>query len=173
MTTYLSQSQHAQAITQLYQTFFLTQLNTSFSTPPGEGKDEETWTESSIMTITKGPMADAAMRAVFGTKIFEAIPDLLRELWEFDKVLETILFCPPKWLFPNAYAVAEGFCGKITRFFEDSIKEKGFTVEEEEEEEWEERLGSRWFREMARWMVESGFEPRSCGGFAAVVGMVA
>lgn len=117
-----------------------------------------------------GPMAHAAILSVFGRRIFEAIPDLLERFWEFDQVLGTILFCPPKWLFPKAYAVAEGFCGKVTGFFEEVVE--GFDGWDSEEE-WEERLGSRWFRALARWMVESGFEGRSCGGFAAVVGMVA
>lgn len=165
MHKYLSQTYYANALASTYQRFFAQELDARF--PVGEE-----WTEARIVPIMKDQMARAAIMSLLGCRIFEVIPNLLDLFWDYDKVLGTILYGPPKWLFPGVYATAERCCGATAKFFQSAAGSFDWDGSEAEAD-WEPLFGSRFWREFSRWMIRSEFSPHTCGGFTCVTGIVA
>jgi hypothetical protein len=165
MHKYLSQPRYANALATTYQRFFREQLNARFSVV-----DE--WTEVRVVPLMKDAMARSAILSVLGQRIFEVAPNLLDLFWDYDKVLGTILYGPPRWLFPGVYAKAERYCGATTRYFQEATAAFDWDGPDADAD-WEPILGSRFWREFSRWMIRSGFKPRTCGGFVGVTGIVA
>jgi len=164
MHKYLSQTRYATALADTYQRFFGEELDANF--PLGE------WTETRVIPMMKQHMCKAAIRSLQGDRIFEVAPNLLDVFWEFDKVLGTLLFGPPKWLFPGMYATAERFCAATGKYFQDATANFDWDGPDAEVD-WEPVFGSRFWREFSKWMIQSEFSPRSCAGFTGVTGIVA
>jgi hypothetical protein len=163
MQKYLSQSHFANALGTTYQQFFSEQLARF---PVGE------WTEISAVRLMKEDMARAAVLSLLGKRILEVSPDILDLFWEYDKVLGTILYGPPRWLFKSVYATADRFCGAAGNYFHDAWTSFDWGGPDAEAD-WEPVFGSRFFREFSKWMMECGFSLRTCGGFTGVTGIVA
>ena len=165
---YLSTTHYSNALAKTYQRFLGRELDAYLS---GEDHDDDGWTETRIMPLMKATMAKAAILSLHGEYIFEVVPDLLDRFWEYDKVLGTILFGPPKWLFPGVYAKAERFCGATARYHQAAAAKFDWNGPDMKAD-WEPVFGSRFGREFSRWMIECGFSPRTCGGFVGVTGIV-
>lgn len=167
MHKYLSTTHYSNALATTYQRFLGRELDAYLS----GGDHHDGWTETRIIPLMKATMAKAAILSLQGEYIFKVVPDLLDRFWEYDKVLGTILFGPPKWLFPGVYAKAERFCGATAKYHQAAASKFDWDGPEMEMD-WEPVFGSRFWREFSRWMVECGFTPRTCGGFAGVTGIV-
>lgn len=174
MYKYLSTTHYSNALATTYQRFLSRELDAYYATLLGTGADDDDdeWTETRIIPLLKATMAKAAVLSLQGEYIFEVAPDLLDRFWDYDKVLGTILFGPPKWLFPGVYAKAERFCEATARYHQAAVKKFDWDGPDREKD-WDPVFGSRFWREFSRWMVDCGFTPRTCGGFAGVTGIVA
>ncbi|KAK5655986.1 hypothetical protein OQA88_5124 [Cercophora sp. LCS_1] len=166
MHKYLSTTHYSNSLATTYQRFFGRELDTLF--PKGQ------WTETRIVPLMKDAMAKAAIVSFQGEYIFELTPNLLDLLWEADKVLSTILYGPPKWLYRGVYDKMERLCQAMARYYAAAMEKFDWDNETEREKDWEPVFGSRFWREFAWWMVDEGkFTNRSCGGFVAATGLIA
>ena len=160
MHRYLSQAHYANALAASYQLFFGEELERRF---PGVGE----WKEACVLhDIMKTDMSTAAVVSLLGQRIFEAAPELMDRFWDADKILGTILFGPPKWAFPSVYATMERFVDAAGRFFPDAWERFDWNGPDAEAD-WEPIFGSRFFREMARWMKQVDFSPRTIAGITS------
>jgi len=117
-------------------------------------------------------MGTAAIVSLLGSTAYEVEPGLLDRFWEADEVLSTVLFGPPRWAFPGAYARMEAFWAASGRVFEAACARFDWDGPDADAD-WEPVFGSRFFREMARWMKQCDFSPKTCAGMTAVTGIVA
>ncbi|KAK0649732.1 hypothetical protein B0T16DRAFT_457117 [Cercophora newfieldiana] len=164
MHKYLSQTQYANGLAVIYERFFLEELDEHF--PHGESK------VTGIYSLIKQHMTKAAILSLQGRHIFRFAPGVVDLFWEYDKVITTTMFGPPKWMFPKQYAIAERYCGAMARYLQDANASFDWNGPDAEAD-WEPIFGARFTRKLAKWMNQSGFSPRTQGGFGAVVGMMA
>lgn len=165
MQKYLEQKYHSDVLSRTYQRFFaegqLTQR------PVGE------WTEIHVVRFLKNEMARAATASMVGTRILEVVPNLIDLVWAYDKEIGNLLYGPPRWLFPRAHAAQRRLLDATGRYY----KEEAFASFDlngpDSEADWEPIFGSRWSREMAKWMIDCGFHPDTCPGIIASTAIVA
>lgn len=173
LTKYLSPSPQVSIMIQAYQQCLSEQLGQD-KYPVGE------WvSDVSISDFTKGDVARAIIQSVIGTRIFEITPNILDLFWEYDKVLGTILYGPPRWLFRSVYRTRERYFEATKRVFEVTTGEFDWADKsnngkaEDMPDKWEPTIGSPFWREFSRWMIDSDFSAQTCAGFVGVTGIVA
>ncbi|KAK0612182.1 cytochrome P450 [Immersiella caudata] len=148
----------------MYQQFFSEEMDAHF--PLGE------WTEVNMLAMLKLRMTKAGILTFQGKRIFEAVPDIIDLAWEFDAISQNIFFGPPKWLFRGSYAIRDRFSGAVARFQDDAMERFDWDGADAEAD-WEPVFGSRFSREFARWMRDSGFSSFTRGGLVGTVGIIA
>ena len=165
MHRYLSQTRYATAVAASYQRFFGEELERRF---PRVGE----WKEARVLCdIMKADMLTAATVSLLGKRILEVAPDLFERFWEAHKIFGLLLYKPPKWAFPSAYATMERFVEAGGRFFPDAWERFDWSGPDVEAD-WEPVFGSRFYRELARWMKQVDFTQRSISGMTSATAMV-
>jgi cytochrome P450 len=133
----------------------------------GLGGEVGGWEEVLLGDVLKREMADAAGKAMVGTGVFEAVPDLVGKLWRFDAVALRLIMAP-WWLDPGAYRVRDGLLGVLEGYLTDVLEK--VTLDEEgkfdggEDPDWEPMLGSRYNRALAAFGLSAGLSRTALAG---------
>ncbi|KAK1752329.1 cytochrome P450 [Echria macrotheca] len=159
---YLETTQYATMLARHYQRFFSEYLE---QRPQGE------WTEQTIMGLMKYDMAKAAIVASLGTHLFDMHPNLLDMAWPYDEVLVTLLFKPPRWLFRRAARIQDNFHAAISKYFVDANERFDWNGPDADAD-WEPIFGSRYFRELVKWMKASELSLQTCAGITSTTGIM-
>ena len=166
MHKYLSQTHQTNILAANYQRFFGERLEERF---PRLGE----WREARVVKdLMQDDMGTAAVTSLMGRRIFEVAPDIMDLFWEADEVLVTVLYGPPKWAFPSVYAKMNRFLGAAGRFYQDAWATFDWDGPDVDAD-WEPVFGSRYFRELSKWMKFADFSERTCAGITgcnAIVG---
>ncbi len=112
-------------------------------------------------------MAESAIASLMGTRIFELNPDLLERLWDFDSIVGTIAWGPPKWIKRGAWRSRERFhatCAKYLKAAWDEFDWNG----PDADADWEPIFGARFSRELAKWIKECDFDLETAAGIVSV-----
>ncbi|KAK3312027.1 cytochrome P450 [Apodospora peruviana] len=126
------------------------------------------WATVRILDFLKCHMAESATVSLDGAKILDLNPDFMDLYWAFDKVAVLLAFGTPRWLIPKAYRLREKYYATLFRYWESAWKNfdwDGPLVEAD----WEENFGSRFARELARWLRGRGFTDQTAAGMYAVI----
>jgi hypothetical protein len=164
MHKYLSQKRYTDGLAAVYEQFFTAELDAHFLL--GEP------TEVGIWSMIKRSVVKAAMLSLQGKRIFEVEPNIVDAMWGYGDVVSSLLYGPPRWLFRKTYATADRFCGAVLRYYQDAHATFDWDGPDADAD-WEPIFGSRFNREFCRWMKESDFGPRTCGGLEGVVAILA
>ncbi|OTA83400.1 hypothetical protein M434DRAFT_83944 [Hypoxylon sp. CO27-5] len=152
---YLSSAKYTEILADTFFRFFSERLN--------DGHPLQTWTSVKLYDFMKKAMAESAIKSMFGTVLLEVNPDLLECYWEFDEVAGVLVWGLPRFLIPRAYKIRE-------RLHNMTKKQTALAYEKfnwdgpEAESDWDPYWGSRFAREIARWLREAGFSVRSASG---------
>ncbi|KAM7184912.1 Cytochrome P450 [Naviculisporaceae sp. PSN 640] len=171
LTKYLSASPQVSILLAAYQRLLSEQLDQE-RFPAGNWVNDV-----SIVDFTKGDIARAIITSILGTKGFEIAPDMMDLFWEYDKVLGTILYGPPRWLFRRVYRTRERYFEAMKSVFQTTTGEFDWSVgsgtddgkEEVKADKWEPIMGSPFWREFSWWMIDSDFSAQTCAGFAGAL----
>lgn len=163
MHKYLSQTQYTNGLAVIYNRFFTEELDAHF--PRGE------WVETGMYSMLKTHMTKAAILSFQGRRIFEVSPDIIDLFWEYDKVATTIMFGPPKWLLPKAWATAGRFRDAMSKYLNDAYGSFDWDGPEAEAD-WDPIFGARFTREFAKWMKQSEFSDQTRSGLAGLIGIM-
>ncbi|KAK4443538.1 cholesterol 7-alpha-monooxygenase 4 [Podospora aff. communis PSN243] len=164
MHKYLSQKRYTDGLATIYERFFSAEMDGHF--PLGEP------IEVAISSMIKRRMVKVAMLSFQGKRIFEVEPHIVDAMWGYDEVIPRLLFGPPRWLFRKTYATADRFCNAVLRYYQDAHAAFDWDGPDAEAD-WDPIFGSRFNREFCKWMKESDFDPRTCGGLEGVVAIMA
>lgn len=152
---YLSSAKYTEILADTFFRFFSERLN--------DGHPLQTWTTVRLYDFMKKAMAESAIKSMFGTVLLEVNPDLLECYWEFDEVAGVLVWGLPRFLIPRSYKIRE-------RLHNMTKKQTALAYEKfnwdgpEAESDWDPYWGSRFAREIARWLREAGFSVRSASG---------
>ncbi|KAI1413417.1 cytochrome P450 [Hypoxylon sp. FL1857] len=152
---YLSSAKYTEILTNTFYRFFSERLN--------EGHPLETWTSVRLYDFMKTAMAESAIKAMFGTVLLEANPDLIKCYWEFDEIAGILVWGLPRFLIPRAYNVRERLHNMTKRQTEIAYKEFDWDGVDANSD-WDPYWGSRFSREIARWLKDAGFSVRTASG---------
>ncbi|KAF2647656.1 cytochrome P450 [Lophiostoma macrostomum CBS 122681] len=121
------------------------------------------WTTVSLHEFMKLNMTEAAIKSMFGSKILELNPDLIRTYWEFDEVAGILVWGLPRFLSPHPYAIRDrlhSMTSQMTDYAWQNFDWNGPDVSAD----WDPYFGSRFSREVARWFRNAGFSDRTASG---------
>ncbi|OTA55082.1 cytochrome P450 [Hypoxylon sp. EC38] len=152
---YLSSAKYTEILADTFFRFFSERLN--------DGHPLQTWTSVRLYDFMKHAMAESAIKSMFGTVLLEVNPDLLECYWEFDEVAGILVWGLPRFLIPRAYKIRErlhNMTKKQTEIAYEEFKWDG----PEADSDWDPYWGSRFAREIARWLKEAGFSVRTASG---------
>ena len=155
---YLARTRETDVLAASYQRFFAQRLNERF--PPGADTGEGT--VARIFDLMLTDMAGAAVLAFNGARLLERTPDLLDRLWRFDEVAASLVWGLPRWLIPKASRRRERFNAAIANHLAAAIDEFDWTSPDDPD--WEPVFGSRFTRELVRWMRDADFAPQTMAG---------
>ncbi|KAK3324364.1 cytochrome P450 [Cercophora scortea] len=157
---YMTKARYSSRMADKYAEFFSTQL-TAHSTV-----DE--WTSVSLFGFIKQNMAYSAVAALLGPHILELNPGYVDKSWAFDDIVMYILYGPPKWMNRRPWAVRDEFHAATGRYLEAAWANFDWDGPEAASD-WEEHFGSRFARELARWVRDDGFSKQSAQGIMSLI----
>lgn len=113
-----------------------------------EVDDGGAWTDIPDMygTLIRRMCFTASTTSLCGSRIFEALPNLETEFWEFDSHLPSLFREVPQFLAPAAYAARNKMKANIKRWHE--VAHEGYDISsgETDPRNWEENFGSKLMR---------------------------
>ncbi|KAI1735299.1 cytochrome P450 [Xylaria scruposa] len=121
------------------------------------------WTTVSIFDLLKTDMAESAIESLFGSKILSLNPDLIKSYWEFDEVAGPLVFGPPRFIKPGPWRIRERLHSMVHRHVESAWQHFNWDGPEADSD-WDPHWGSRFSREIAKWLRGAGFEDRTISG---------
>jgi len=107
-------------------------------------------------------MAEAAITAVNGRRILDMNPELIKLIWEFDKVAASLVWGLPKFLNPKSWRKRDRLLAATGRYLEEALEELDNV--READAEWEPMFGSRYAREFVRFLRDGGFALQTMAG---------
>ncbi|KAF7868555.1 hypothetical protein EAF04_005086 [Stromatinia cepivora] len=129
-------------------TRFLSNLNTELDNLD-MGTDE--WLEiPDLYTFIQNAVFNANTRALCGTHIFEVIPTLTEDFWNFDSQVAGPLKGIPRFFIPGAYKIRDKMVKSILAWHKSAGAHIDRNDEELEKKSWEPYYGSKLFRDRAR-----------------------
>ena len=150
----MSNARYTEVLANTFYDFFVERLDLQ---PTSE------WATVRLYDFMKTEMAESAIKSMFGTKLLELNPDLLKAYWEFDEVAGILVWGLPRFLIPRAYKIRDRL-HSMTRRMTDCAWENFDWNGPEAEAVWEPFFGSRFSREIAKWLRGAGFSERTESG---------
>ncbi|KAK4221087.1 cholesterol 7-alpha-monooxygenase 4 [Podospora fimiseda] len=126
------------------------------------------WTTTSVMEIMKEHMFNTANITIFGSQRLKLAPETQRLYWIFEEYGWHFLYGMPRWMFPGAYKARDEFNYASKKYLDSAWKNFDWKGPDAESE-WEPHFGSRFARESAKWLKESGFHEESQKGFFSML----
>ncbi|KAI1342868.1 cytochrome P450 [Xylariaceae sp. FL0016] len=157
-TEHLARSHSTQRLSDIYYGKLMKKLDEQ---PCGE------WTTVRVFDFCRNQMGQAATEALFGPRIFEINPDIMKAFWEFEAGAASLFLGVPKWWNPKPYEARERFYAMVARYL-DSAFDK-FDWSRRDEIDWDDHFGAAVLRETAMWLKESGFADRTNAAMVAQV----
>ncbi|KAK3367984.1 cytochrome P450 [Podospora didyma] len=156
---YLSKAHYANCLAAKYYELFNQRLDTQ---PLNE------WAQTHIYGFIKHHMGESAVVSLYGPKILELNPDFMAAFWEYDKVGVPLAWGLPRWLNRKAHRIRERYYGYTARWLE--VAAQNFNLDAPDAEvDWEEHFGSRFARELSKWLRDGDFTAQTAAGFFASV----
>ncbi|KAI1139192.1 cytochrome P450 [Hypoxylon sp. FL0543] len=152
---YLSSAKYTEILTNTFYRFFAERLDVDH--PLG------TWTTVKLFDYMKTAMAESAIKATFGSVLLDLNPDLIDCYWEFDEIAGILVWGLPRFLIPRAYKVRERLHNMTKRQVKVAYKQFDWGGAADDSD-WDPYWGSRFAREIARWLKEAGFSERTASG---------
>ncbi|KAH8889265.1 cytochrome P450 [Thozetella sp. PMI_491] len=160
---YLVRTEEANKLAARYQELFNERLE---AFPLGE------WTEVRLFQFVRRDMATASIVSLNGPLILEQTPDFLDILWDFDAVALSLAWGLPRFLNRSAFNKRERYRAACGRFL-DAAWAAYDPNSPDAEADWEPCFGSRFMRELAKWMKACEFSPDTCCGLVSNVAITA
>ncbi|KAI0393084.1 putative cytochrome P450 [Xylariaceae sp. FL0594] len=148
---YLSSSKYTEALADTFFSFFLMRL------------DQQPLLECvtvPIFDLIKTDRAESAVASLFGTQLLYLNPGLIECYWEFDEIAGALVRGLPRFLKPGQWRIRERLHNMVHRHVT-SAWEK-FNWEKDGESDWDPH--SRFSREIAKWLRQTGFSDRATIG---------
>ncbi|KAK1750472.1 putative cytochrome P450 E-class, group IV [Echria macrotheca] len=152
---YLARTHESNALAANFQRQFAARLEERF--PAGE------WAAVRILEFVRADMTMAATTTLAGPRMLGLNPNLLRELWDFDEIAASLVWGLPKWINREAWKKRDRFNASCVRYLEDGWKDFDWDGPAASAS-WEPVWGSRYVRELVRWMRQCGFDKETMGG---------
>lgn len=120
-----------------------------------------------ILDLLRTDVTDAAIRTLMGSRIFEHHPDIVQVFWEYETRAITLFLGVPRWLNRRAYTARDRLNLIIKDYMRlaDASGPDGDKEAETGDEFWDERTGSRVFRELRNWFKEYNYDDANAPGF--------
>jgi len=131
---------------------------------------EGEWAEVELLNFLRKDMAEAAITSLIGPKVFELSPDYLQLLWEYDDVAAKLVWGLPRWMDRESWKRSDRFLGATGKWLDAAWANFDWDGPDADAD-WEENFGSRWAREMAKWMKSCNFGPRTSAGIMSATGV--
>lgn len=151
---YLSSAKYTSILANTFFDFFSERLDRQSSTG---------WTTVTLYELLKTDMVESAVKSMFGTRILELCPDLVRCYWEFDEVAGILFWGPPKLIMPSPWRIRERLHSMVHKHVEEAWEKFDWNGPDADSD-WDPYWGSRFSREIAKWLRDSGFSDRAASG---------
>ena len=163
---YLTRARDANCLSQRYYSLFEQRLLSSTTDTLGNQ-----WSTIHIKRFIRTHLTECAVTTLVGSRMLELTPDFCERYWEFDRYGIMLIYMPPRWLpqARRAYGAQARCYEAVRRYLEAAWREFDWSDRDAVESDWEPCFGSRFARELARWLREGGFEMQSATGFFSSV----
>ncbi|KAK3358215.1 cytochrome P450 [Lasiosphaeria hispida] len=151
--SYLARTHETNALAGSYQRFFGQQLD-RFQV----GREAEVC----IYDFLLKDMAEAAITSINGRRVLDVNPGLLEILWRFHEIAASLVWGLPKWLNRESWKRRDQLQAACARYLKSALSD--FDWSQGADPDWEPIFGSRFTRELVRWMTESGFALTTMAG---------
>ncbi|RYP10035.1 hypothetical protein DL765_008234 [Monosporascus sp. GIB2] len=121
------------------------------------------WAIVALFDLLKSDMAESAVKSMFGSRILELNPDLIKCYWEFDEVAGILVWGFPRFIRRRPWQIRERLHGMVHRHVESAWQNFDWNGPEAGSD-WDPHWGSRFSREIAKWLRQSGFSNRTASG---------
>ncbi|KAM7196610.1 Cytochrome P450 [Rhypophila sp. PSN 637] len=158
---YLSTNHYANALAAKFYEVFETRLRSGM--PVGEWKEVRLW------EFMQKDMFESAMTTLYGPRILELNQDFGKWYWLYDEYALLMAYGVPRVFARTAYKVKDEYYARTKKYVEAGWN--NFDWEgEDREADWEEEFGSRFSRELIKWMkVDAGFHEKSIAGMVGTI----
>ncbi len=160
---YLARTHEANMLARTYERLFAERL---------ERFPLHSWSTVRILDFLRKDMTESAIVSLVGSRILELSPDLLEVFWDFDEIVASIAWGPPKWLKREAWKRRDRLRARCARYLEAAWADFDWSGPEADAD-WEPKFGARYSRELAKWMKEIGLSPVTSAGIVAVTSIFA
>lgn len=120
-----------------------------------------------LTILSRYQMGQSATEALCGLKPFELNPDFLDGFWGFEAAVAPLFRGVPKWWNPKPYRARDRYFTMVERYLDSAFE--NFDWSKRAETEWDPLFGASVLREIAKWLIDSGFRRRTA---AAMVGQI-
>ena len=151
---YLSSAKYTSILANTFFDFFSERLNQHSSSE---------WTTLRLYEFLRTDMVESAVKSMFGSRILELNPDLAKCYWQFDEVAGVLVWGPPRLLKPKPWRIRENLHAMVHNQVKEAWEEFNWNGPEANSD-WDPYWGSRFAREIAKWLKESGFSNRTASG---------
>ena len=125
------------------------------------------WATISVVSFMRTHMAECAIISLVGPRILELNPGFCQLLWDFDEISLSLVWGLPRWMNRQAWEKRDRYRAACARYLEAAWA--GFDpAGAEADSDWEPNFGSRFARELAKWMRESNFSLETSAGIVAI-----
>jgi len=158
---YLTRTRDANALSERYYSLFDERLTTT--QPLGE------YGTVHIREFIKRHLTECAIITLNGSRMMEINPDFCDLYWDFDQYGIMLIYSPPRWLARKAYRAQDKSYAAVRRYLESAWEKFDWNDQVAVNSDWDPHFGSRFARELARWLREGGFDMQSATGFFSSV----
>jgi hypothetical protein len=158
---YLARTQETNKLAESYQRQFAERLERY---PVGE------WATVRIFEFLKHDMAEAAIVSLIGPSLFDLTPNFLQYFWEFDEVAASLIWGLPRWMNREAWNRRDRLRAACAKYLQTALADFDWHGPDADSD-WEPVFGSRFSRELAKWMKESQFSSETSAGVVAITGI--
>lgn len=151
---YLSRAPKTNRLGEKYYDLFMAKLNE---------QPVDTWETVSIFRFCKNDMAQCAIEALVGSRIFELNPGLVDAFWDFESSVGRLYMGLPSWINPQPLNRRERFFGMVNKYLGSAWEH--FDWGTNGDAEWDPHFGARVSRELAKWVKERGFSEHTASAF--------
>ncbi|EMR62436.1 putative cytochrome p450 family protein [Eutypa lata UCREL1] len=155
---YLARTESTNRLSEIYYGRMLKEFDNQ---PIGE------WVTLSLVNFCRYQMGQSATEALCGLKPFELNPDFLDGFWGFEAAVAPLFRGVPKWWNPKPYRARDRYFTMVERYLDSAFE--NFDWSKRTETEWDPLFGASVLREIAKWLIDSGFRRRTA---AAMVGQI-
>lgn len=157
---YLTRTRDANALSERYYSLFDKRLGAQ---PLGE------WATVHIRDFIKRHLTECAVVTLNGSRMMDINPDFCDLYWDFDQYGIMLIYMPPRWLARKAYKAQERCYAAVRRYLESAWDNFDWSDTAEVQSDWDPHFGSRFARELAKWLRDGGFSMQSATGFFSSV----